>query len=92
VWFRGEYLKPQSLQIFKRNGFDYILYFWTGFTGYTGFLFRLWRVTKKQFLLFFFFRVIPCFSVVNILIFNHGFFTELHRDIIPPAAENKKYF
>jgi hypothetical protein len=29
----------------KRNGFDYILYFWTGFTGYTGFLFRLRRVT-----------------------------------------------
>jgi len=27
--------------------------------------------------LFFFFRDLPCFSVVNITIFNHGFLTEL---------------
>jgi hypothetical protein len=40
---------------------------------------------QEQLLYNFFFRDLPCPSVVNILFFYHGFFTELHGDIKPLA-------
>ena len=48
--------------------------------------FRLRRITNYYFYIFFFSVSFPCHSVVNTSVFNHGFFTEFHRDIKPPAA------